>query len=54
MFSGDLAKNRRLGQLVPYPESSLDWYVVELEVDKFDEKEHVKNGAEFGDLPYNA
>ena len=40
MFSGDLAKNRRIGQLVPYLESSLDWYVVKLEVDKFDPNEH--------------
>ena len=54
VFSGDLAKNRRIGQLVPYLESSLDRYVVKLEVDKFDPEEHLKNGAEFGDFPDNA
>ena len=42
MFSGDLAKNRRIGHPVPYQESSLDQYVVKLEVDKFDPEEHLK------------
>ena len=49
MFSGDLASNRCIGQLVPCQKSSLDRYVVKLEVDKFDPEEHVINGAEFGD-----